>query len=101
MIFEVLTSGPGGVLPIITGYRERKNNMSELTSEQKEHYLDQADKHADFLAEKVFKPAFAMAFIHGVKHGREDLAKELKVAVELKLKKERMKAELNNSPNKR
>jgi len=50
--------------------------MSELKPEQKEYYLDQADKHANFLAEKVFKPAFVMAFIHGVKHGREDLIKE-------------------------
>lgn len=51
--------------------------MSELTSEQKEYYLDIADKHANFLTEKVFKPAFLIAFIHGVKHGREDLSKEL------------------------
>ncbi len=46
--------------------------MSELTSEQKEHYLKIANDHADFLTEKVFKPAFIMAFLHGVKHGRED-----------------------------
>ena len=50
--------------------------MSELTAAQKEHYIKQANNHADFLCEKVFKPAFIMAFIHGVKHGREDLKKE-------------------------
>lgn len=52
--------------------------MSEMPKELKEHYLDEANKHADFLAEKVFKPAFIMAFIHGSKHGREDIMRELK-----------------------
>lgn len=52
--------------------------MSELTEELKKHYQDEADNHADFLAEKVFKPAFVIAFIHGVKHGREDVLKEIK-----------------------
>ena len=52
--------------------------MSELSSEQKERYLDEADKHANFLCDKVFKPAFVMAFIHGVKHGREDMMEELR-----------------------
>lgn len=51
--------------------------MSEMTKELSEHYLNEANKHAEFLVEKVFKPAFVMAFIHGTKHGREDLAKEL------------------------
>ena len=52
--------------------------MSELSSEQKERYLDEADKHANFLCDKVFKPAFVMAFIHGVKHGRVDMMEELR-----------------------
>ena len=52
--------------------------MSELSLEQKEQYLDEADKHANFLCDKVFKPAFVMAFIHGVKHGREDMMEELR-----------------------
>ena len=43
-----------------------------LPSEQKEYYKKEAEHHADFLCDKVFKPAFIMAFIHGVKHGRED-----------------------------
>ena len=50
--------------------------MSELTQEQKEFYEDQAIKHAEFLCEKVFKPAFVMAFVHGVKHGREDVERK-------------------------
>lgn len=52
--------------------------MSELPEDLKNHYQKEADNHAYFLAEKVFKPAFVMAFIHGVKHGREDMLKELK-----------------------
>ena len=31
--------------------------MSEMPKEMKELYLDEANKHADFLVEKVFKPA--------------------------------------------
>lgn len=46
--------------------------MSDLSAEQKDYYKQEAEDHADFLCEKVFKPAFIMAFIHGVKHGRED-----------------------------
>ncbi len=51
--------------------------MSEMPKEMKEHYVEEANKHADFLVEKVFKPVFLMAFIHGVKHGREDVSKEI------------------------
>jgi len=69
--------------------------MSELTQEQKEYYLDIGTKHANFLAEKVFKPAFLMAFIHGVKHGREDEAKELKARHELDINKLKLKDSLN------
>ena len=50
--------------------------MGELSAAQKEYYIERANSHADFLCEKVFKPAFIMAFIHGVKHGREDLKQE-------------------------
>jgi len=53
--------------------------MSELTSEQKEYYLDIGNKHCNFLVEHVWKPAFMMAFIHGVKHGRKDAIRELKL----------------------
>ncbi len=52
--------------------------MSDMTPEQKKHYTEEAEKHADFLCDKIFKPAFKMAFIHGAKHGREDLQKEIK-----------------------
>jgi len=51
--------------------------MSEMNDELKEKYQKDAKAHADFLCEKVFKPAFIMAFIHGVKHGREDLRDEM------------------------
>lgn len=50
--------------------------MSEMPKEQKEYYADIAEKHANFLAEKVFKPAFIIAFVHGVKHGRKDAFQE-------------------------
>ena len=54
--------------------------MSEMKKDLQEHYTEEAKKHADFLCEKVFKPAFMMAFIHGAKHGREDVLKEHKTA---------------------
>jgi len=50
--------------------------MSEMKEQLTKHYLEEANKYADFLCEKVFKPAFIMAFIHGAKHGREDILKE-------------------------
>lgn len=54
-----------------------KRDMSEMSKELQNQYFEEAEKHAYFLTEKVFKPAFVMAFIHGIKHGREDLAKEI------------------------
>ena len=56
--------------------------MSEMSQELKDYYLKEADNHANFLTEKVFKPAFVMAFIHGVKHGREDMEEELRESKE-------------------
>ena len=50
--------------------------MSEMKEDLQKHYTEEAQKHVDFLCDKVFKPAFMMAFIHGAKHGREDLLKE-------------------------
>ena len=55
-----------------------------MTSEQREHYEFEANKHADFLCEKVFKPAFIMAFIHGAKHGRQNLTEEILEAAKKK-----------------
>lgn len=75
--------------------------MSEMPKEQKKYYADIAEKHANFLAEKVFKPAFVIAFVHGVKHGRKDVISELKAKQELHCTKEALKAELNNSPQRR
>jgi len=46
--------------------------MTELSSGKEREYRVLAEKHADFLCDKVFRPAFIMAFIHGAKHGRED-----------------------------
>ena len=73
--------------------------MSEMSQEKKEYYLREADNHANFLAEKVFKPAFVMAFIHGVKHGMEDAQKEMNAKLALHCKKAELKDELNNQPN--
>ena len=94
MIFDILITGPSGVLPTILGYRERKKNMSELNAEQKEYYIDIAEKHADFLIEKLFRPTFLIAFIHGVKHGRKDVTNEFD-----QLQIEEMKAELHRNLN--
>ena len=47
--------------------------MINLTPEEEERYSDLATKHAHFLCDKVFKPAFEMAFIHGAKHMKEDM----------------------------
>lgn len=52
--------------------------MSKMSPELEKHYKDEAQKHAEFLTEKVFKPAFIMAFIHGAKHGRADAEEEFK-----------------------
>ncbi len=41
-----------------------------------EKYRILAEKHADFLCDKVFKPAFIIAFIHGAKHAQEDTEKK-------------------------
>lgn len=49
--------------------------MSNLTQEEEERYSDMAMKHAHFLCDQVFKPAFEMAFIHGAKHMKEDMMK--------------------------
>ena len=70
--------------------------MSEMSQELKDYYLKEADNHADFLTEKVFKPAFVMAFIHGVKHGREDEQKELEASQKLHEKKVKLKDVLNS-----
>ena len=50
--------------------------MPEMSEELKAKYKKEAEDHADFLCDKVFKPAFIMAYIHGVKHGRDDKEKE-------------------------
>ncbi len=47
--------------------------MINLTPEEEERYSDLAMKHAHFLCDKVFKPAFEIAFIHGAKHMKEDM----------------------------
>lgn len=71
-----------------------KKDMSEMPKANSDYYLEEANKHADFLIDKVFKPAFVMAFVYGAKHGREDLAREIEARGILHLKKEQMKKEL-------
>jgi hypothetical protein len=51
--------------------------MSEMPKEMKDRYAQEASDHADFLCSKVFKPAFEMAFIHGAKHARADVLREM------------------------
>jgi hypothetical protein len=43
-----------------------------MGEEEYDRYKKIAQEHADFLCEKVFKPAFVMAFVHGAKHMKED-----------------------------
>ena len=50
--------------------------MAEMSPDQKKYYEKIANDHVNFLCDKVFKPAFIMGFLHGVKHGREDAEKE-------------------------
>ena len=38
-----------------------------------DRYVKLAEEHANFLCEKVFKPAFIMAFIHGAKHMAQEM----------------------------
>jgi len=47
--------------------------MSDLPDELYARYKKEANEHADFLCEKVFKPAFVMAYLHGAKHMRDEL----------------------------
>lgn len=46
--------------------------MAEMKPEDVDRYKEMAEKHADFLCDKVFKPAFVMAFVHGAKHAKEE-----------------------------
>lgn len=78
-----------------------KKGMSEMTPEQKEYYQKEAESHADFLTEKVFKPAFVMAFIYGVKYGREDAVRELKANQKLDCDKAKLVEELNEELNRK
>lgn len=47
--------------------------LNALKANDTERYEVMAEKHADFLCNKVFKPAFVIAFIHGAKHMRAEL----------------------------
>lgn len=47
--------------------------MAELTEKEALRYKKMAADHCDFLCEKVFKPAFIMAFLHGAKHMKEEI----------------------------
>jgi hypothetical protein len=61
--------------------------MAAMKGDLKAKYVAEAEAHVDFLCEQVFKPAFRMAFIHGVKHGREDMLAECKATIEARIKK--------------
>ncbi len=51
---------------------ESSFDMAEMKPEDASRYKEMAEKHADFLCDKVFKPAFIMAFLHGAKHAKEE-----------------------------
>ena len=56
--------------------KRKKNRMQKtevFTKEERARYTEDAKKHADFLCEKVFKPAFIMAFVHGAKHMKAEM----------------------------
>jgi len=46
--------------------------MVKLNKKDENYFKKLAEDHVDFLAEKIFKPAFIMGFIHGAKHGAEN-----------------------------
>lgn len=50
--------------------------MTELNNKIKKRIAKDAHDHAKFLAHKVFMPAYEMAYIHGCKHGRNDMRNE-------------------------
>ncbi len=58
--------------------------MINLTQRETKHYRDLATKHADFLCNKVFKPAFEMAFMHGAKHMKDDMIEAAQTDVKQK-----------------
>lgn len=50
--------------------------MAEMSPDQKKYYEEIAKEHVDWMCEKVIKPNYILAFLHGAKHGREDVEKE-------------------------
>ena len=47
--------------------------MSDLDKELFDKYKKDAEEHVNFLCEKIFKPAFIMAFVHGAKHMKDEI----------------------------
>lgn len=50
--------------------------MADLEEKDYARYKQMAEEHADFLCERVFKPAFIMAFLHGAKHMSDEMQAE-------------------------
>ena len=50
--------------------------MEAMGKEKCEEYTKLATDHADFLCEKVFKPAFVLGFVHGANHMFEEMCNE-------------------------
>ena len=50
--------------------------MSDLPKEIDDRYKEDAELHANFLCEQIFKPAFIMAFRHGAKHMYDEMRDE-------------------------
>jgi len=47
--------------------------MMQLTVDEQKRYSRMARDHATFLCDKIFKPAFEMAFIHGAEHLKDEM----------------------------
>ncbi len=47
--------------------------MMQLTVDEQKRYSRMARDHAAFLCDKIFKPAFEMAFIHGAEHLKDEM----------------------------
>lgn len=52
--------------------------MANLEDKDYVRYKHMAREHANFLCEKVFKPAFVMAFLHGAKHMFDEMEEKSK-----------------------
>jgi hypothetical protein len=48
--------------------------MADMQKDLYDRYKEDATKHGRFLCDKVFMPAFEMAFVHGAKHMFDEMS---------------------------